>query len=323
MRSAKVVAGSQTLGAGRTRKRNRARCAAEAEWPESQMKHTARVVARERARAPARDEGEGRRQCLELRDVATVKAVARNPIPAAGRTRKPNRVPSAVGVATLRAQTATPRYAPTAKAKGGSPGPVAGATQRRGRAPSATAKATSNRDWPVGAGTLSPTMSLHQTGKTAAAPVVAPAVSPAGERNRYVYGESVLSDLKQTLLPFLVGSILVSGPGTAAAQASHGTNTTPGKSACTPADSTNPIDFSKFGIPPEIQGSVTDMALEGEFRELIESIDTIEVLVQYDKDSPVHVGKRELGETIRDDQILYGNSPEYFRYLIPAIPLNK
>lgn len=133
----------------------------------------------------------------------------------------------------------------------------------------------------------------------------------------------MLNDWIKALLLSLVGLALVLGSRSGMAQGSSASDTTANKGICPPTGTENPIDFSKFEIPQEVLGSVTDIALIGDFRKLIQSTDRIEVWVQFDHKNPVHLRKRDAGETVRDDQVLYGRDPVYFRYLVPAIELNE
>ena len=69
--------------------------------------------------------------------------------------------------------------------------------------------------------------------------------------------------------------------------------------------------------------SYTKVALEGKVRELIQSTETIEILVGYDRNNQYHYSKRKAKETRREDIIFFGIEAEYFRYLLPPVQLEK
>ncbi len=65
----------------------------------------------------------------------------------------------------------------------------------------------------------------------------------------------------------------------------------------------------------------TQVQLRGKVREIVETSEKIEVLVPYDRDNPEHIRKKKAQETKREDLLLLGQEPEYYRYLLPPAEL--
>ncbi len=104
-------------------------------------------------------------------------------------------------------------------------------------------------------------------------------------------------------------------------------DTTIATSPCSGASGVSEVELFDFlGLEKPSENpwdEYSRIKLDGEIREIVDACVKIEILVEFNHNNELHWKKKRAKETKRADLILFGQQPEYFRYLLPPLELNS